>query len=55
MFPKIGGKTPPKWMVKIILWGKPFFKWMMIWGVAIIFGNTHMDVGVDVGVAPMVR
>ena len=35
--------------------GKPYFKMDDDLGVPIIFGNTHMDVGVDVGVAPMVR
>lgn len=56
VFPKNSGEPPPKfgWFI-IILWENPILRWMMIWGVPIIFGNTHMDVGVDVGVAPMVR
>ena len=39
MFPKIGGKLPPKWMVKIM--ENPIFQWM-IWEYHYFFGNTHM-------------
>jgi len=38
--PKIGGKIPPKWMVKMM--ENPINPWMIWGGKPIIFGNTHI-------------
>ncbi len=39
MFPKIGGKTPPQWMVKIM---ENPIKMDDLGGKPTIFGNTHV-------------